>query len=80
MFQQPLNILNFKNLISKKSKKNLTVLQNSKACELIVEGKTVKSLLVGQEEKIIEVIAKKFIVCAGALESPRILLNLVLRT
>ena len=76
MFQQPLNILNFKKVIINKLKgKNLTVLENSKVCKLVLEGEIIKSLIVGQGEKLIEVKGKKIIICAGALESPRILMN-----
>ncbi len=77
MFQQPLNILNFKSLISNLEKKysNLKILSNSKACEFVIDKNKVKFLKAGTKRGFINIKAETFILASGALESPKILLN-----
>tara|TARA_X000000950_G_scaffold183181_1_gene221933 strand:- start:3383 stop:4867 length:1485 start_codon:yes stop_codon:yes gene_type:complete len=78
IFQQPLNILNFKEKLTSLEKKyrRLKILTNAKACEFVSNGENVEYLKVGiKKSKFINIKANKYILCAGALESPRILLN-----
>ncbi len=80
IFQQPLPPLNFKNLIKSivKNSSQQHCLYNAVALELITDeyGKKVQKLLVGVPGgKTFFVIARQFVICAGALETPRILLN-----
>ena len=78
IFQQPLNILNFKDKLTSLEKKyrRLKVLTNAKACEFVSNGENVEYLKVGiNKSKFINIKANKYILCAGALETPRILLN-----
>lgn len=79
IFQQPFPIKRFKsdlyNLIKKSP--NFHIYHNTVALELInYKKKTYKYLKVGREDGSTFLIqAKKFIIAAGALETPRLLLN-----
>lgn len=78
LFQQPTPALNFKEVIKRicENSEIFHLAYNTTALELIIEDKTVIGLKVGNKDGSISTIsAKKFIVCAGALETPRLLLN-----
>lgn len=76
MFQQPLDILNFKKTINLLSKKNnITLLKNHTACKFVLSHDSVDELVVANHEGFIKIKSKFYILCAGALESPRLLLN-----
>jgi choline dehydrogenase-like flavoprotein len=79
IFQQPTPIVRFKDLITLKLKNSKThhLYYNACALELVKgRGGVIKKLICGNGlgEKF-EIFADKFIVCTGALETPRLLLN-----
>ncbi|HVJ64077.1 MAG TPA: GMC family oxidoreductase [Bdellovibrionota bacterium] len=81
IFQQPVPPVNFKHVIKKllSRSEDQHCLYNAVALELRAEGAgtNVTSLVVGRAGtgKTLLVKAKRFVVAAGALESPRLLLN-----
>jgi choline dehydrogenase-like flavoprotein len=80
LFQQPLNVKSLKTVIAGIAKKdNLTLLTETVALELKcrdTDNKTIQSCVVGRiDGNLHEIEADNFIVCAGALETPRLLLN-----
>lgn len=78
IFQQPIPPKNFKDSIYKlwKKKSNFTLLENTSALQLIRTDDKITSLKVGLENgETREISADTFILCAGALETPRLLLN-----
>ena len=78
LFQQPVPPLNFKDIIKRicKSSSFQHLYYNTVALKLVINDSKIDSLLVGSSDgKIFSVDAKQFIVCCGALESPRLLLN-----
>lgn len=78
VFQQPLPPLNFKNVVIDLCKKSKShhLYYNSAALELVSEGKKVKSLIIGNlDGSTSSIEADIFIIAAGALETPRLLLN-----
>jgi choline dehydrogenase-like flavoprotein len=79
IFQQPVPVTRFKKLISSKLKNSKKQHLYYNACALeLVEDKygSIEKLICGNANgEIFEVFADKFIVCAGALETPRLLLN-----
>ena len=79
IFQRPIPILKFKNILLKKLKNSESchLLYNTAALELIHNNsKKVKKLICGNKlgEKF-NIEADTFVICAGALETPRLLLN-----
>ncbi len=76
LFQQPLNILNYKHkLLKLYQSKKITLLQNSKVCKLNIDNGKAISVVIGTDNKLYDVSANNIIICSGALESPRILQN-----
>ena len=79
IFQRPLPVTRFKNILLNKLSKsqNAHLIYNSVALKLTLnKSKEVKKLKCGNNlGEIFDISAKKFIVCAGALETPRLLLN-----
>jgi len=77
LFQQPLPTKNFKNDILElvKDSKNSHLLLNAVALEFVKNGDKVSSLKCGNDSGIFEIKADYFVSAAGALESPRLLLN-----
>jgi choline dehydrogenase-like flavoprotein len=80
LFQQPLPTVRFKRKLVKlcKGNKNIQVLINSTALEIITcdNGKRVKAIKVADSTGTLKKIAaNNFILAAGALETPRLLLN-----
>ncbi|WP_341226352.1 GMC family oxidoreductase [uncultured Arcticibacterium sp.] len=80
LFQQPKKILSLKRTIKEISDQyaNVEVFSDSTALELKSEASSgsVSSCVIGVGQKQTkEVLADKFIICAGALETPRLLLN-----
>jgi hypothetical protein len=79
IFQRPMPVLRFKELLFSKFKDSKVhhIYYNACALELVQDNPTeVKKLICGKEDgSTFEIVAKKFIVCAGALETPRLLLN-----
>jgi hypothetical protein len=79
IFQRPMPVIRFKEvLISKlKDSKVRHIYYNACALELVQDNSIeIKKLICGNENgQIFEVSANKFVVCAGALETPRLLLN-----
>jgi choline dehydrogenase-like flavoprotein len=80
LFQQPLKLRNLKKLIQQrvKSNSNLQLILNGEVVRFRID--TTSNLLthchyVDEQGALHSIAAKKFILCAGALESPRILLN-----
>ena len=79
IFQQPIPVTRFKEVIVSKIKNSKTqhLYYNSCALELVKDNSgSIKKLICGNDSGgVFEVFADKFIVCAGALETPRLLLN-----
>jgi choline dehydrogenase-like flavoprotein len=78
IFQQPLPPKNFRTSVIKdlKTKKNVTLLSNHVALQLFHNNSKVTGVKVGlQDGTVKEISADIFIVGAGALETPRLLLN-----
>lgn len=78
LFQSRKPPLRWKNtLLELANKDNLRCLVNAPALELVVSenNSTIEYLVVGAGEGTISVYAEVFIVCAGTLETPRLLLN-----
>jgi hypothetical protein len=79
IFQRPMPVTRFKEVLFSKLKDSKVhhIYYNACALELVHDNSTeVKKLICGNENgKIFEISANKFIVCAGALETPRLLLN-----
>lgn len=80
LFQQPLPTKRFKKDLKELTKKfsNVTILQNTRALELITNenGKEISFVIVSDDKgKRTNIKAKTFIIAAGALETPRLLLN-----
>lgn len=76
LFQQPLNILNFKKKIKQLSSEGkVKLLENTTACKFEIEHNKIKTLTVADQEGLKQVKGEKYILCAGTLENPRILLN-----
>lgn len=79
IFQRPMPSIRFKEvLISKfEDSKKHHIYYNAIALELVHNNSNeIKKLICGKEDGgTFEVLAKKFVVCAGALETPRLLLN-----
>ena len=79
IFQRPMPVLRFKELLLSKLKnsKEQHIYYNACALKLVQNNSfKVKKLVCGKESGgTFEILAKKFIVCAGALETPRLLLN-----
>ena len=78
VFQQPVPPVNFKNVVINlcKSSESHHLYYNSAALELVSQGTRIKSLVIGNldgSRSCIE--ADIFVVAAGALETPRLLLN-----
>jgi hypothetical protein len=76
-FQIPLPIFNFKPVLIDlfESSAKFNCYYNSTALELIEEKGKISELIVGIDSGTFIVKAKKIIICAGALETPRLLLN-----
>jgi len=79
IFQRPMPVTRFKDIISSKfkSSKVCHILYNACALEFVHDdSQTVKKLICGNGngEKF-DIFASKFVICAGALETPRLLLN-----
>jgi choline dehydrogenase-like flavoprotein len=78
IFQQPIPAHNFKrdiNLLNKLNSK-VTLHKDSTVLELVHENNSIKTIKVGKRDgSIINIKADIFIVSAGALETPRLLLN-----
>lgn len=79
LFQQPLPTVRLKNKINElvKSSKNIELLTHCTALKFnLNDSNKIKSLSIGIDDgKIVEVEANYFIAAAGALETPRLLLN-----
>lgn len=78
VFQQPIPTVNFKNVVINLCKNNHSchLYYNSPALELISKGNKIVSVVVGNPDGSTSLIeADVFIVSAGALETPRLLLN-----
>lgn len=80
LFQRPPYVKSLRNYISDiaEKNKNIKLLVQTTALELIEDNskKSIKSCKVGLPDgSIQEIRAKTFILCAGALETPRIMLN-----
>ena len=80
LFQQPLPTLRLKKELieAERSLTNLTILSNTTVLKLEFKKKSneVQKIIVGKEDgKTDEIVADIFIICAGALETPRLLLN-----
>lgn len=78
IFQQPLPQTNFKHIVKEicTHSAECHLYYNTTALELIRENGKITQLKVGNSDGSISLIfAERFIVCAGALETPRLLLN-----
>lgn len=79
IFLRPMPVIRFKKLLSSNLKKSKIchILYNACALELVHENSSkIKHLIVGNSNgKKFNISADKFIICAGALETPRLLLN-----
>lgn len=78
VFQQPIPPVNFKDIIVNlcESSQSNHLYYNSTALELVSEGSRIVSLIVGNlDGSTSSIEADKFIIAAGALETPRLLLN-----
>ena len=79
IFQRPMPVVRFKKIISDKLKqsRNSHILFNACALELVQNNsRKVETLLCGSEKgEKFNIRAHKYIVCAGALETPRLLMN-----
>lgn len=76
IFQQPLNILNFKNTLkSLNDKGKIDIFEQTTACKFEIENNTVKSLVIADKKGIRQIVGDNYILCSGTLENPRILLN-----
>jgi hypothetical protein len=77
IFQIPQPIYNFKKLLIDFFQDNTSrhCYCNTAALEFIHENGEMKGLIVGSTKGTYKVVANKYIVCAGALETPRLLLN-----
>jgi len=61
--------------LENKYKNNFKIYRDHVALELIIKNRKVSQLKVGCKDNIIAFKANNFILCAGALETPRLLLN-----
>ena len=79
IFQQPIPVTRFKEVIVSKIKNSKTqhLYYNACALELVKDNSgSIKKLICGNDSGgIFEVFSDKFVICAGALETPRLLLN-----
>lgn len=78
LFQQPLPQINFKSIVKGVCDKsqNCHLFYNTTALEFIRENGKITALKVGNDDGNTALVhAEYFIVCAGALETPRLLLN-----
>ena len=79
IFQRPIPVTRFKKVLLSKLKdsKVCHIYYNACALELVHgDSSKVKNLICGNENgEMFKILASKFIVCAGALETPRLLLN-----
>jgi len=78
LFQQPVPPVNFKDVVKKicKHSNKQHLYYNTTALEFIVRDEKVTKLKVGKSNGSFSYVeAEQFIVCAGALETPRLLLN-----
>lgn len=78
LFQQPLPPVNFKDIVKNicQNSQKQHLFYNTTALELIQEDRKVKKLKVGNSDGSFSYVeAEYFIVCSGALETPRLLLN-----
>ncbi|WP_119342986.1 GMC oxidoreductase [Facilibium subflavum] len=78
LFQQPIPVVNFKSVIRKicDNSDKFHCYLNMTALELIYHDDKIKFLKIGCPDGSVTTIeAQQFIVCAGALETPRLLLN-----
>ena len=79
IFQRPMPVTRFKKILLSKLKesKNQHLIFNAAALECVhSESGSVQKIICGSEDgEKFSIFAKKFVVCAGALETPRILLN-----
>lgn len=78
LFQQPTPPVNFKDIVRDicKDSERQHLYYNTTALELIKEGNSISKLKVGNSDGSFSYIeADTFIVCSGALETPRLLLN-----
>lgn len=79
IFQRPMPITQFKKILLKKlnNSQNCHLLYNTAALELVHgKSKKINELICGNNKgKKFVIKANKFIICAGALETPRLLLN-----
>ena len=79
IFQQPIPVTRFKEVIVSKIKNSKVhhLYYNACALELVKDNSgTIKKLICGNDSgDIFEVFSDKFVICAGALETPRLLQN-----
>ena len=76
LFQQPLQVLNFKKIIYALASRNkIDLFQETTACKFEITGRSVKSIIIANKQGVQSIKANKFILAAGTLENPRILLN-----
>ena len=78
LFQQPLPVTNFKNIINEicQNSDKYNCYYNAPVLELIITDNSVKKIRIGKDDGSFDYIESNiFILCSGALETPRLLLN-----
>jgi choline dehydrogenase-like flavoprotein len=76
IFQQPLPVYCFRNdIFSFSKRKDVTLFQGNPALELLYKDEKVYAIKIGGKEDITVIHADIFVIGAGALETPRLLLN-----
>jgi choline dehydrogenase-like flavoprotein len=76
IFQQPLDVLNFKKKIKQLNNVgSVDLFENTTACKFELENNKINTLTIADKNGLKQIQGKTYILCAGTLENPRILLN-----